>query len=60
MKTLLCLFFCHRYRNRVVKPFHAEVYCPRCSRVFGSFDAPFARHLWESDPDARRKMMGLS
>lgn len=46
----------HRYRNRVPQVFNCEVYCFRCGRVFGSFDAPLARKLWADDPVARRRM----
>lgn len=49
----------HRYRNRVSDVFACEVYCARCSRVFGAFDAPHARQLWNEDTAARRRMMGL-
>lgn len=56
---ILCWLVGHQYRNRVPEVFRTEVYCLRCQRVFGSFDSPFTRRLWETDEAARRKMMGL-
>lgn len=46
----------HRYRNRVPRVFACEVYCSRCNRVFGSFDAPLARKLWNEDAAVRLRM----
>jgi hypothetical protein len=58
--NLICRVLDHRYRNRVPEVFCGEVYCSRCGRVFGSFDSPFARALWQNDINARRQMMGIS
>lgn len=57
---MACHLVGHRYRNRVPAVFKAEVYCKRCGRTFASFDSPFARQLWNTDPAARRAMMGLT
>lgn len=59
LTRLFCRLVGHRYRNRVPMVFYCYVYCSRCGRVFGSFDAPYARSLWNSDSDARKRMMGI-
>jgi DNA-directed RNA polymerase subunit RPC12/RpoP len=50
-KKFICLFIGHQYRNSVPQPFECLVYCLRCNKIFGHFDAPQMRKEFKCDCD---------
>lgn len=60
--NLLCALAGHQYRNSVPRVFECRVYCRRCDRVFGSFDAPLpdvwrSRHAVVDRAEARSRLL---